>query len=62
MIRERPKNIEKKRAESAVLGSRMGGLTSEENYRRCAEQVRYAGLLFSAAPTLPERLTDDSRP
>jgi len=61
MIRERQKNIEKKRAESAVLGSRMGGLTSEENYGRCAEQVRYAGLLFSAALTLLERLKDDSR-
>lgn len=40
MIRERQKNIEKKRAESAVLGSRMGGLTSEENYGRCAEQAQ----------------------
>ena len=56
MIRGRQKNIEKKRAESAALGSRMGGLTSEENYGRCAEQVRYAGLLFSAALTLLERL------
>ena len=61
MIRERPKNIEKKRVKSAVLGSRMGGLTSEENYGRCAKQVRHAGLLFSAALALLERLKDDSR-
>lgn len=39
----------------------MGGLTSEENYGRCGEQVRYASLLFSAALALLEKLKVDSR-
>ena len=57
---EEPKE-EKKRVGSAVLGGRMGGLTSEENYGRCGEQARYAGLLFSAALALLEKLKVDSR-
>lgn len=63
MIRERRKRLkeEKIRVGSAVLGGRMGGLTSEENYGRCGEQVRYAGLLFSAALALLEKLKVDSR-
>jgi hypothetical protein len=46
MIRERQENIEKKRAESAVLGSRMGGLTSEENYGKVCRASMICGIAF----------------